>query len=656
MDRAHLEDRQRWAEMAEALAGLSHWRMEVGARTLRWSKNMFNLLGFEPGSVPSLDAALARIHPEDRASAYANLSASFGGSPAPNTMRIIRPDGQVRHIEGRVACEYGPSGEVIALFGSLVDITERQVAGLSLAASEAHLRLLTDHASDLILEYDAQRTIRYASPSVSRYGYSPRDLIGADIETLIHADDVLIARSLVSNILGDVPTESIQDRCYRIRTATGVPVWVEGNPTVVRDAVGAVTGVVSFLRDITERKALEVELRAAQRQAEAAAAVKAEFLANMSHELRTPLTSVLGFTHLALDQPDLTDTSRGYIGKASSAGAALLATVNDILDFSTLEAGQLQIRPEPADAQAICRDALALFEEAAAVKAVALRLVARDIPACLSIDPNRLRQLLLNLVGNAVKFSDGGEVVLTAGWVDGRLMVAIQDQGPGIALEQQGLLFRRFSQIDGSRTRRHGGTGLGLAICGGLVAAMDGTIGVESGLGQGACFFFEIAAPVADALAHEPRIRAGLAAPQVRVLVTDDHAVNRELVRAILAPLGAIVTEAKDGLEAVALAKRRPFDLILMDLRMPGMGGLEAMRAIRAGAGPNQDVPILAFSADADALGGAARRAAGFNGDLTKPLLPADLIAAVSIHARDRNTIDVVGRGPPVAAETSECW
>jgi len=773
MNRAQTGEHQRWAEMAEELGGLGYWRMDATTKVMRWSKHMFRIFGFEAGVEPPLEAAMARVHPDDRDAADARLAAMLQGTAAPSLTRIVWPDGQVRHVEGRSACEYGAGGEVTTIFGTLVDVTEQYAAREALAASEAHLRLLTDHARDLILEFDVKRTILWLSASIRRYGYDPADLVGTDAEQLLHPDDVAKVRVIVAELFSGAPVDHERDRSYRIRTASGGYAWMEGNPTIIRDAAGKPTGVVTLLRDVTEhkaanealadsearyrlvteasrdivvkyakdgtilfasqatrlfgyepeelvglnafalihpedldharalmtdlfadpetyrdrnvseyrvrmgdgayvwvegnpslihdeagepvaftnclrditkRKAVEADLRAAQEVAEAAAAVKGDFLANMSHELRTPLTSVLGFTRLAHEQPDLTETSRGYISKASNAGAALLATVNDILDFSTLESGQLAIRPEPCDVATIGRETLELFGETAAAKGVELRFEASDLPNCLSLDPNRLRQLLLNMIGNAVKFSDSGEVTLAVGWTGGRLAVSVTDQGPGMSADQQALLFRRFSQVDGSSTRKHGGTGLGLAICMGLVQSMGGEIGVESEPGRGSRFFFEVPAPTATQLMPGPEADGDLFPPGTRVLVTDDHAVNRELVRAILTPLGAEVTEAKDGHEAVALAARAPFDLILMDLRMPGMGGLDAMRAIRDGAGPNQDVPILAFSAGVDELGEAARRTAGFDGDLAKPLMPADLIAAVSLHTSGWEAVHVVER------------
>lgn len=450
----------------------------------------------------------------------------------------------------------------------------------------------------------------------------------------IHPDDRAESRRLLARAVGHGEEYSHH---FRLVGRDGRMRYVLAKASCERDAAGRRAAVFGTMIDITELKQAEMELRTAREAAEAATAVKSEFLANMSHELRTPLTSVLGFTRLALDQTDLTETSRGYIAKAANAGAALLSTVNDILDFSKLESGRLQIRPQPCDAVALCRETLELFSERAAEKGLALRFEARATPPALSIDPDRVRQLLLNLIGNAVKFSDAGEVAVSIDWseADHRLAVSVRDQGAGVAKAQQALLFRRFSQVDGSSTRRHGGTGLGLAICLGLVESMGGTIGVESDLGEGACFHFAIpAAPAAAAVEADADLDVPVFPPGLRVLVADDHPANRELVRAVLVPFGAEVGEAANGAEAVRMAAQTPFDLILMDLRMPELDGLAAMRAIRAGGGPNQDAPILAFSAGADAPTGEARRRAGFDGDLSKPLLPTDLIEAVCSHAR----------------------
>jgi signal transduction histidine kinase/ActR/RegA family two-component response regulator len=380
------------------------------------------------------------------------------------------------------------------------------------------------------------------------------------------------------------------------------------------------------------RSALD-EARSARIEAEQSAAVKTEFLANMSHELRTPLTSVVGFTRLASEQSDLSPLTRDYIDRVGEASRALLCAVNDILDFSKLEAGHVTFRPEPVALQALTRTALNMFTPQAAAKDLTLQLEDTTPPGLLvTLDPDRLRQVLLNLVGNAVKFTAQGEVTLSAAYDDAseHLSIEVRDTGPGIPPDRVDRLFKRFSQVDGSLNRGHGGTGLGLAICKGIVEAMGGEIGATSVVGQGSRFFLTVPAPRAEGAAaaiaaeRQPEARDG-----VRVLVTDDHAANRELVRLFLAGIGAEITEAEDGEAAVEAASKHAFDVILMDLRMPKLDGIGAVTRIRGEAGPNQATPILAFTADAESAFDDRLQALGFDGAVAKPVEPGRLIAAV---------------------------
>ncbi|MGH6909557.1 MAG: ATP-binding protein [Phenylobacterium sp.] len=380
------------------------------------------------------------------------------------------------------------------------------------------------------------------------------------------------------------------------------------------------------------RTALD-EARAARVEAEQSAAVKSEFLANMSHELRTPLTSVVGFTRLASEQRDLSPLSRDYIDRVGEASRALLCAVNDILDFSKLEAGQVTFRPEAVALQTLTRTALELFTPQAAAKDLALHLEDATPPGLLvTLDPDRLRQVLFNLVGNAVKFTAQGSVTLSAAYDEAteRLSIEVRDTGPGIPPDRVDRLFKRFSQVDGSLSRSHGGTGLGLAICKGIVEAMGGEIAATSVVGEGSCFSLTVPAPRAQGGAAEvaedrqPAVRAG-----VRVLVTDDHPANRELVRLFLAGIGAEITEAEDGEVAVKVAAEQAFDVILMDLRMPKLDGIGAVTRIRGVAGPNQATPILAFTADAESAFDDRLQALGFDGAVAKPVEPGRLIAAV---------------------------
>jgi signal transduction histidine kinase/AmiR/NasT family two-component response regulator len=396
---------------------------------------------------------------------------------------------------------------------------------------------------------------------------------------------------------------------------------------------------VAMARDASERmkarlRAALDQARTARAEAEVAAAVKTEFLANMSHELRTPLTSVVGFTRLAAEQPDLTPVTRDYIDRVNEASRALLCAVNDILDFSKLEAGQVSFHPEPMAVAPILRRTLDLFRPQAEAKGLILRLEdATPAGLTINLDPDRLRQVLLNLVGNAVKFTARGEVVLSAAYDVhlNRLKVAVADTGIGIPAESLPALFKRFSQVNGSLNRGHGGTGLGLAICKGIVEALGGDIGAASTVGQGSRFTFEIPAPRADSviLDDQPDAEPTLP-PGVRILLTDDHPANRELVKLFLAPVAAEITEAADGQAAVGLAALQPFDVILMDLRMPNLDGFGAVAAIRSEPGLNRTTPILAFTADAERTAEGRLETVGFDGSVTKPVEPRQLIAAIA--------------------------
>ncbi len=395
---------------------------------------------------------------------------------------------------------------------------------------------------------------------------------------------------------------------------------------------------VAVARDAGERlrgrlRGALAEARAARAEAETAAAVKGEFLANMSHELRTPLTSVVGFTRLAAEQTDLSPLSRTYIDRVGEASRALLCAVNDILDFSKLEAGQVSLRPEPVALHGLLSGTLELFMPQAAAKDLTLRLLdTTPHGLVVAADPDRLRQVLLNLVGNAVKFTTVGEVTLCADYDEdaGRLMLEIVDTGPGISPDHIGRLFQRFSQVDGGLNRNHGGTGLGLAICKGIVEAMGGDISAASIIGEGSCFSVIIPAPRAEGAEAAPSGEGvAITRPGVRVLVADDHAANRELVRLFLAGIGAEVIEAADGEAAVELAAGHPFDVILMDLRMPGLDGVGALARIRAQDGPNLATPVLAFTADAESASDNRLQAVGFDGVVAKPVDPGQLIAEV---------------------------
>jgi PAS domain S-box-containing protein len=509
-------------------------------------------------------------------------------------------------------------------------------ANAAVARSEARFRQLAENAQDMIVHSNLRGIIQYVSPAcVAMLGYTTEELVGREGMTTVHEDDREAIRALVVEQIAHMTAHRDNGPTrieYRAIRKDGQVIWLESRPGLQRDPLtGALTGITDIVRDVTEHKAMERQLREARNEAEAAAAVKGEFLANMSHELRTPLTSVLGFARLVDDEPDLSPDARRFIGRVLSGGKALLTTINDILDFSKLEAGQLELKLEPVAPDQIIDEVLDLFSLEAEAKGVPLRAegLAR-LPSDLMIDSGRLRQVLLNLIGNAVKFTEAGEITVSARYddADHRLHLAVADTGPGIAAEDVDLLFRRFSQVDAGLTRKHGGTGLGLAICKGLVEAMGGQIGVVSVPGQGACFSFDISAPYAVGLEIQAASEAAapLLPPALRVLVVDDNPANRELVNAILTAMGAEVAEAVDGEEGVAAAAAQPFDAILMDLRMPRLDGAQAALRIRGEGGLNAATPIIAFSADARPGGPGGI----FDGSVSKPMTAAGLVAALN--------------------------
>jgi signal transduction histidine kinase/AmiR/NasT family two-component response regulator len=369
------------------------------------------------------------------------------------------------------------------------------------------------------------------------------------------------------------------------------------------------------------------QLEQAADNAERAASAKSEFLANMSHELRTPLTAILGFSELLQKSKALTPNDARAADRINTASRTLLTVVNDVLDFSKMEAGAVELEAEALDPVRLFQDALDVIDAAATGKGVRVRLEVTGAPILVMGDPVRLSQVLFNLLSNALKFTSQGEIVGAVafeplGGERCRIRFEVRDTGIGIPGDKRALMFERFSQADGSITRRFGGTGLGLAICKRIVSLMNGVIDVDSQPGEGSTFWLEVALPVADHVAAEPRETriedwAGI---EIRALVVEDHAFNQELLRTILDTLGLKVDVVSDGAQAVAAYQSNRYDIILMDIQMPIMDGPEATRRIRALERPGTRVPIIAMTANVMSAQIEAYLAAGMDAHLGKPI------------------------------------
>lgn len=412
-------------------------------------------------------------------------------------------------------------------------------------------------------------------------------------------------------------------------------------------------GFVQTYTDVTERRRSEQALRDARDTAEKASQVRTAFLATMSHEIRTPLNGIIGMSSI-LEATELSADQRGYLKTIHECGEALLDIVNDVLDYSKLDSGAVTLECSAVDVRGLAASVKEMLGPRAAEKGLSFDLVvADDVPDRIEADGTRIRQVLINLVGNAVKFTLTGGVVVS---VASRLMAggrsalrfSVVDSGIGIAENTRDRLFKEFSQVDASITRRFGGTGLGLAICKRIVEAMGGEIGVDSDLGKGSIFWFDVPArEVAAAPAAPERAPRSQLPSRLNVLLVEDNPVNQQVATLLLTAMGHQVTVAEHGGVALDLAGRRLFDVIVMDMQMPVMDGTQTARALRAGEGPNRHTAIIGLTANAFASDRQNCLDAGMDEFLAKPVtrekLERAFAALVRPMAAEATPVSVAG-------------
>ena len=443
------------------------------------------------------------------------------------------------------------------------------------------LGAIVNSSADAIVGKTLDGVITSWNPGAERiYGYSAAEAIGRNVSFIIPDELEDEEKELLAAIRAGGETHSYETARVRIDGSI-VPVSLTMSP--IR-GTGGIRGVATIAQDITERRAAQAELVTAREAAEEASRLKSEFLATMSHEIRTPMNGVIGLTGLLLDTP-LEETQRQYAEGVKGAGEALLSLINDILDFSKLEAGKVDLDPAPFNPRTLVEELAVLLAETAQAKGLELIAYCRpEVPAMLVGDAGRIRQILLNLASNAVKFTPSGEVVISVKLVeqesaDVRVRFEVRDTGIGIEAADHLRLFESFSQADASTTRRYGGTGLGLAISRRLTEVMGGEIGVDSSLGNGSTFWATLPLAVSGSPAAPPSISPGQLTG-LRVLVVDDNSTNRLVLDAQLAGWRMnpeAVGDAQQGLDRCReeAAAGRPFDIAVLDMCMPDMNGLE---------------------------------------------------------------------------------
>ncbi|THD78813.1 MAG: PAS domain S-box protein [Phenylobacterium sp.] len=554
---------------------------------------------------------------------------------------VLRPDGTTSWVRAELTPWRHASGEVGGVLISAHDITDMVEAMDRLERSEDRLKLAMEIADIHVWEMDYVRRELVKAGAEDTFFDKPKtyeDLL-TDIWSAVDPRDRPAMMAGAERRI----REGLEDRVeFRVARSDGKVVWAEASVRTIHDEQGEVSRMVGAMQDITKRKIAEQALVKAKEEAEAATRAKSAFLATMSHEIRTPLNGVLGMAQ-AMARDELSPGQRERLDVVRQSGEALLAILNDVLDLSKIEAGKLELEQTEFDIAELARAAHATFAATAQAKKLDFQLnVARGARGIYVGDTVRVRQILYNLVSNALKFTEKGAVKVAVGHRAGNLVLTVTDTGIGIAPEKLAALFQKFVQADATTTRRYGGTGLGLAICRDLAEMMGGTIAARSEPGEGAVFTVHL--PLAKAARQAPpkrpvRSRAepktSLEARTLRVLAAEDNGMNQLVLKTLLGQIGVEPVIVADGRAAVAAWEAEPWDLILMDVQMPEMDGPTATAIIRARelTEGRARTPIVALTANAMDHQVSEYRACGMDDFVAKPIEAGRLYEAIMMAA-----------------------
>ncbi len=540
--------------------------------------------------------------------------------------RYQHPNGTTRWMEAGASGHMEADGSII-WNGYVMDITVRKAIEEELAVSEAHFKALFDGSTIAIANVDAKGLILDCNDQYCvDMGKSRDELCGISIFDVLSLQDKETAKAQFKELVEGRASHYRGERSF-IR-ANGEPLWMTVNASALFDSQHRFESAVISMVDMTELKLLSNELLVAKEEADAASKAKGDFLANMSHEIRTPMNAIIGMSQLCL-QTELNKKQKNYVEKIERASKSLLSIINDILDFSKIEAGKLDIESVPFQLDTMLEDLSDMFSEKAANKQLELLFaVAPNVPRYLFGDSLRLSQVLINLMNNAIKFTEHGEILLSLNLIaqqgdDVTLRFSVRDSGIGLTNEQQAKLFKSFSQADTSTTRKYGGTGLGLAICKQLVELMGGSIGVESQFGHGSTFFFTVKLHISSG----QKLVVAQELEGLPVLVVDDNATARDIMRTTLENMGFSVDTVRSGEEAVSRCLEQQYSVALIDWKMPNLDGLEAAQQIMQ---QDTDIPrILMVSAHANQEFLTQIEELGLAGYISKPISASRLLDGI---------------------------
>ena len=616
---AELGDVQRRLNEIYSIADIGDFEYVAAQDCTRLSPPVLRMFGLPEDALGNSQQFFSSIHPDDRLR-VAMIHADPVWREGRFEFRIVRPDGEIRHIAAVMRREFDADGKVLRVFGIDQDVTGRRQA-------EEQLNRLFEASIDILTIISFRGFFKRVNPALTALlGYGEEELLAKPSIEFVHPDDREETMKGVMAQLYQGSRTRIENR-YLCKDGSNVRLSWTMSPSG-KDILGVA-------RDITAEHEAAEELRRAKETAEAASQAKSEFLATMSHEIRTPLNGVIGTAEL-LRTTKLSPEQRERIETIHESGQLLLTLLNDILDLSRIEAGHFQIERRSFDLHHALSSVADLWAPTARAKGLKFACVfAPDLPKIVDGDETRVRQIVSNLVSNAVKFTAHGAVTLSAAREDEGVVFSVGDTGCGIAADVLPRLFQKFSQGDASVTRRYGGTGLGLAICRHLAEMMGGSIDVESAAGIGSTFRVHLALEAVSTMIGVKPMAEKIPASQRRlhVLVAEDNAINRKLIEHMLEALGHACDFAEDGEQAVARAGERHYDAILMDVQMPVLDGISAARRIRSLPGKAALTHIIAVTANAMSGDKEKYLAAGMDSYVSKPISMTDLARALEAVA-----------------------